>query len=108
MKQTVYFNDFQSAFNSVRPDNFSYEGLRALFDFICEQEDDTGIEQELDVIALCCDFSELTIEEIIRQYGIDCDDVEDDSLDQCVMDFLCDNTTVLPMLDNGSIVFVNF
>ena len=108
MKQTVNFSTFQTAFEQLRPNNFSYEGLTALFDWVEQQEDDTGIEQELDVISLCCDFSELTIEEIIRQYNIDCDDVEDDSLDQCVIDFLCDNTTVLPMLDNGSIIFVNF
>ena len=108
MKQTVYFNDFQRAFEALRPDNFTYEGLTALYDFIIQCEDDTGIEHELDVIALCCEFSELSIEEIIRTYGIDCDDVEDDSIDQAVMDYLCDNTTVLPQLSNGSIVFVNF
>jgi hypothetical protein len=59
MKQTVNFYDFCDAFRDHnREDNFSYEGKRTLFDFLESLEDDTGQEQELDIIALCCDFDE--------------------------------------------------
>tara|TARA_R110000787_G_scaffold80086_1_gene174551 strand:+ start:481 stop:771 length:291 start_codon:yes stop_codon:yes gene_type:complete len=69
MKQTINFNDFYDAFQEVRPANFSYEGLRALFDWLEDYADDTGEEIELDVIALCCEFSEYeSLEELQESY----------------------------------------
>jgi len=54
MKQTVQFCDFQDAFFRMgRNDTFSYEGKRALFDYLEQYEQDCGTEIELDVIALC-------------------------------------------------------
>ena len=58
MKTTVSQYDFTEAFRTIRPDNFSYQGLRALFDWVEELDDDCGTETELDVIAFCCEFSE--------------------------------------------------
>ncbi len=59
MYQRVNFSDFRQAFhNHDRGNQFSYEGLKALFDYLEEQERDTGEEIELDVIALCCDYVE--------------------------------------------------
>ena len=58
MFQRVNFSDFRQAFhNHDRGNQFSYEGLKALFDFLEEQEQDAG-EMELDVIALCCNYVE--------------------------------------------------
>ena len=47
MKRTVGFNDFVDDFNSCRPDNFSYAGLRALYDYLGDYEDSCGEEIEL-------------------------------------------------------------
>ena len=59
MKQTVNFSMFCDEFRAMdRKENFSYDGLRALFDYLEELEDDCGEEIELDIIALCCDFTE--------------------------------------------------
>ncbi len=59
MKESVSFSRFSDAFQDYNRDsNFSYEGKRALYDWLEEYEDSTGEEQELDVIALCCDFTE--------------------------------------------------
>lgn len=77
MKQTVYLSDFRDSFKRIRPDNFSYEGLGLLFDYFEQLEDDTGEEIELDVIAICCDYSEDTPENIAMSYDIDIDGVED-------------------------------
>ena len=75
MKQTVYFYDFEKEFKALRPNNFSYGGLRALFNYLEELEDSTGEEIELDVIALCGDFAEYeSVEEYARDYN---DDIED-------------------------------
>ena len=107
MKQTIGLSQFTDAFMSIRPNNFTYEGLVLLFDWIEQQEQETGQEQELDVIALCCDFEELTIEEIIRQYNIESDDIEDDEIDDHVMNYLNDETIVIGKTDN-TIVFLSF
>ena len=58
MKTTVNQTDFTDAFKKLRPDNFSYEGLESLYNYLTDYEQDTGEEIELDVIALCCDYSE--------------------------------------------------
>ena len=58
MKQTINEYQFKDAFQSSRPNNFSYEGLTALYDYLEDLEEDTGEEIELDVIGLCCDFTE--------------------------------------------------
>ncbi len=38
--------------------NFTYEGLRALFEYLEDLSEGTEQNIELDVIALCCDYSE--------------------------------------------------
>lgn len=107
MKQTIGLSQFTDAFMSIRPDNFTYDGLVSLFDYLESWEADSGEELELDVIAICCDFEELTIEEIIRQYNIETDDIEDDEIDDYVMDYLNDETSVVGKTDN-TIVFRSF
>lgn len=49
--------------------NFTYKGLRALFEYLETLEEDTGYKIELDVIALCCDYSEYTdLKEYFNNY----------------------------------------
>lgn len=89
MKTTVYFSEFRDYFHEIRPDNFSYQGLRILFDYLEEFEESTGEEVEFDVIAICCDFSEDSYENIADLYGIELDINEnDDEIKQQVIDFL--------------------
>lgn len=77
MKQTITRSQFHDAFR-IRPTNFSYAGLNELFDYLEEYEDSTGEELELDVIALCCDFSEYeNLEEFQNNYGTDYESMED-------------------------------
>lgn len=58
MKQNVTFSDFCDSFGDTYKNNFTYEGKKALYDYLLEYEDATGEEIELDPIALCCDYSE--------------------------------------------------
>ena len=78
MKQSINFDDFEKAFvDCGRGNQFTHEGLQTLFDMLEEYEEDTGEELELDVIALCCDFSEYeSLDELISAY--DCIETEDD------------------------------
>ena len=105
---------------AIRPDNFSYAGLKALFEHLESYEDDTGEEIELDVIALCCDYSEMTLEEIINDYiysescgnkhVYDADtweeikDMDDDERMEYLADWLTDRTMVIPVDDNTLII----
>ena len=59
----------QTFHNYGRSDQFSHEGLNALFDYLEELSEDTGANIELDVIALCCEFTEYAdLEEIKSNY----------------------------------------
>ena len=70
MYQSINFHRFQDAFQNMnRGNNFSYEGLQALFNYLEQLEEDTGEQLELDVIALCCEYSEIEEdEEAFKEY----------------------------------------
>lgn len=76
MHQQVYIDDFHKAFiETGREANFSYEGRKALFEYLEELEQDLGETIEFDVIALCCDFTEYdSLAEIVGDYGDDWED----------------------------------
>ncbi len=68
----VYKNDFQREFaSSTYSENFSRAALDALFDYIQELETDQGEEFELDVTAIACEWSELTLSEALNSYSLD-------------------------------------
>jgi hypothetical protein len=90
MKQTITRGDFHDAFEKMgRKDNFSYDGLDALFEYLEDYEEGTGEEMELDVIALCCDFFEYdTALEAAKECGYNGDDPEE------AIEYLRGNTIV--------------
>jgi hypothetical protein len=91
-----------------RGNQFSYEGLEILFDWFEDLEQMEGQEIELDVIAICCDYSEASVKEIIDAFSIDLDGVKLDEVDEFVLDYLNDRTVVLGVCLHGEIVFQNF
>ena len=103
MKTTVSLYDFREAFRTMgRAEQFSYEGLEVLFDYLEQYEDDTGEELELDVIALCCDFYEDTVEAIAANYSIDlteCDDEDEQA--EVVREYLEDNGALVGEVTGG-------
>jgi len=97
MKTTVTKSAFIDAFRTMgRFDQFGYEALELLFDYFEELEADTGEEMELDVIAICCDYSVDTVADIASNYDVEPDDV---------MDYLQDNSTVVGECSDGRIVY---
>ena len=74
MKQTINEYQFKDAFQKCRPNNFSYEGLTALYEYLEDYEEDTGQEIELDVIGLSCEYTEY--EDLKEFQGEYFDDVE--------------------------------
>ena len=97
--KTLDIYDFRRAFTDYgRGDQFSYEGLGALFDWLDELAEDTGTPYELDVISLCCEFTEYkNFEEIYDNYSnTEIENIED----------LRDHTSVIEF--NGGIIIQDF
>lgn len=109
MQQTITFSHFVDAFRDCgRYDQFGYSALRVLFDYFQEYEDDTGVQVELDVIGICCEFVVSPWEEIAEDCRIDLDDCEDDDeKEQAVLAYLNDNTMVCGACVDG-IVYAQF
>ena len=81
-----------------RGEQFSRWGFDALFKYLDEFSKDVGEDIQLDVIALCCAWSEYdSIEEACDQYS---DDIQ-------TLDDLTDQTLIL-LLDNGGVMVQDF
>lgn len=107
MKQTVNFTDFTRAFHDYdRYDQFGYSALRALFDYLEDYEDNMGGELELDVIALCCDWtrygSAVDACSELAAAGEPVEETEEDAEEQC-LEWLRDQTQVIEF-DGGILV----
>ena len=97
MKHTINEFDFKNEFKKIRPDNFSYDGLTALYDYLIQYEEDCGTELEFDPIAYCCEFSEYeNFKEVKQNYDIK-------SFKE-----LEDNTTVLKIPNTSRFIIQNY
>ena len=97
--KTIDIYDFRRAFTDYnRTNNFSYEGLDALFEWLDELSADTDTPYELDVIGLCCEFTEYSdFSEIYDNYSnTNIENIED----------LRDYTTVIEF--DGGIIIQDF
>jgi len=112
MKQSINKSQFRDAFHACgRGNQFSYEGLGLLFDWLDDYyADSNGGEYDLDVIALCCEFSESSLDEVLSQYNIiesDGDDSEEELLG-LVTDFLQNNTMLIGLTSDNKFLFQQF
>lgn len=110
MKTTVYFSKFERAFvDAGRADNFTHDALSLLFDYFEELDSD----MELDVTAICCDYSEDTVADIADNYSIDLSDIDPEDLDydqaciDIVREYLSENTSLVGETSTG-FVYANF
>jgi hypothetical protein len=106
MKQTINLSQFRDAFVN-RPNNFSYEGLEILFNWFEEYDNDNGIETELDPIGICCEYIEMTPQEVLEEYDTDIDPQSNDLLNE-VFEWLNDETMALGITPQGTIVFASY
>lgn len=69
MRQEITKSQFRDAFAAMgRKEQFSYNALGALYDYLESLSENTGEEYSLDVIALCCEFCEATLDEVKQSY----------------------------------------
>jgi hypothetical protein len=105
MKQSINEYQFRDAFHKMgRGEQFSYDGLTALYNYLEQYEDDIGEEIELDVIALCCDFTEYdSLEEFQADYGRGFSDI-----DKRFKYSIEDTTTMIPIEGTNSFIIQQF
>jgi len=111
MYANISFSRFCDAFHAMdRGDQFSYHGKKALYDYLEELEDSTGAPVELDVIALCCEYTEYesAIEAASEMSDREPDpEEEEDANEEDALDYLRDRTTVLEV-DGGGVIIADF
>ena len=104
-------SQFRDEFNRAgRGNQFSYEGLGLLFEYLEEVDP----QYDLDVVALCCDYTESTPAEIARDYSINLNDVDpedDDYAEQCaavVIEHVTEQGALVGVTSTGAIVYASF
>tara|TARA_A100001391_G_C4905444_1_gene234888 strand:- start:138 stop:440 length:303 start_codon:yes stop_codon:yes gene_type:complete len=92
-------SEFRDEFAKMnRKDNFSYEGLGSLYDWLEEYYEEADKPYELDVIELCCDFTEYdNLEEFNKYYNREYENIDD------IVD-----DTILIRVDNTKFIIQNF
>ena len=99
--------DFVRAFDEAdRSENFSRPARVALYNWLDELSEDTGENIKLDVIALCCEFTEYSEAELVTEYqdhsGEEPGDDEDETLENA-LEFFNDQTTVITVEHYGEL-----
>lgn len=118
MYKELGFFDFCDEFSEERQNTFSYEGKKALFDYLEEYEESTGEKLECDIVAFCCEYTEYdSAYEAMQQYQPDDMPVEGEEGDDLIeiqekneaeaLNWLQDHTQVIE-LENGGVIIQNF
>ena len=68
ISQNEFINDFRNS--ETYKNNFTYEGLEALFNYFEELEDSIGKQIEFDMVSICCEYTEYeNLKEAYNEYG---------------------------------------
>lgn len=108
MKPTINAHEFIDAFRSYnRYDAFGYAALNALFEYLEEMEEGMGGEMELDVIAICCDYTQYDTAteaavELLSDWETEEGETEEER-EERALEELQENTTVI-VYDGGIVV----
>ena len=107
MKTLVTWYSFADAFKACgRESQFSRPALMALFDYLEELEASCGMEFQLDVVGLCCDFAEYdSALEAARAFGFQ---VGIDDKVEAPLEWLQNRTSLIPIAGQSGVVIHNF
>ena len=100
MFQEITSSEFSDWFlnSETYKNNFSYKGLKSLYNYLVDLEEDTGRNIEFDPVAICCEYSEYkNLEEIKNNYN-DIETIED----------LRDHTQVIEISGSDKIIIQDF
>jgi chaperonin GroEL (HSP60 family) len=100
--------EMRDIFKDCDRDYYSLDAYQALYEYYHELDD-----IELDVVAICCDWDELSIDDAISEYSIDLSNITDDDgeitdvdKEKLVLDYLTDRTYAV--ITSKGILFQNF
>jgi hypothetical protein len=97
IKEVTFF-DFCDSFSDTYKNNFSYEGKRALYDYLCDMAQDTGKPIELDTIALCCEYTEF---DDLKDYGAQYDPLD-------TIEDIQNKTMYIPLEKSEGFIILNY
>jgi len=98
INKTEFIGAFSKWHGGDYKNNFSYEGLSALFDYLEELEESTGEENELDMVGICCNYTEYeNLAEIQENYP----DIE-------VIEELIENTEVIEIPNTAGLIIAGY
>jgi hypothetical protein len=108
--QTLNKHQFIDSFKSwdTYSNHFSYEGLELLYDWLEMQKAQSDEDIELDVVALCCDFTESDVTTIQHEYTLPKNVVNTDLDFELVMEYLQENTSIVGITEQKTIIYYNF
>lgn len=103
IQRDINVYEFHDMFRTAgRQANFSYEGLRVLFDYLDDYSDSIGQPLDLDVVALCCDFNEMSWRDVAECYDVpDLDDLDEEERIDVIRDYLQYNTSLCGEFEDG-------
>lgn len=98
------FEDYKRVETPENPNgNFSYKGLRCLFNYLDESHEEEN-PYKLDVIALCCEFSEYKdLEEYLKDYSeqhTEKEDEEDEEYLNMIWEEIQEKTSIILLGDD--------
>ena len=92
-----------------RMDNFSYDALLLLFNYLEDLSEQLEAPITLDVISLCCEYSESDYLSIAQDYMIDLADVEEeDEQVEVVKEYLQDHGAFIGETTDCNFLYQNF
>tara|TARA_R110000744_G_scaffold3698_9_gene13832 strand:+ start:1581 stop:1877 length:297 start_codon:yes stop_codon:yes gene_type:complete len=98
MKQAISKSFFVDQIVGDEYNDITYEGAKALFEYLEEIEEETGEEMDFDSVAIRCDFAEYeNIGEVLKEY---------DSIKN--IEELRDNTVVIEIPDSNRLIIQQF
>lgn len=98
-------SQLRDAFHKAgRYEQFSYQAYEYIFEYL----EDYGSDIELDVVAICCEFTEEHFEGIANDNINNCDEMDEDEQLETVEEYLNDNTSIIGKLDNGNFIYISF
>jgi len=107
ISQNEFINDFRNS--ETYKNNFSYDGLVALYDYFEELEYSTNEQIEFDIVSICCEYTEYkNLKEAYSQYegyGMSEKELEEVSEDYMRIYFE-DRTQVIEFY--GGVIIQNF
>jgi hypothetical protein len=81
-----------------RENQFSFDGIRTLYNYFNELEESTDEEIKIDIIAICCEFTEYSKSELLTLYDYKADRKEFESEEEyieAIIQELQENTVLL-------------